>query len=244
MLTPGSKRNKSPRILVTQPPRDTEVNADVTLPEVNEDSPDLTVLITPGVDNTIRNNNEDIYSPQPNLPRSRLQFQTDPMDNSRNSSGPSSSGGIGNNDTVNFGNTPPAQSVPTSVPRLNGLRPCLASSTLPSNKYSTVSLNYLMKEDVCIRNKYIVLQLLKIMSGSSSSTNNGQAKYSYYSQKNKHKQEECYSRMYLFRVVNPERINHHQQGSVVYVIESKGVNDRIWARQPTLRDTVVTHSLL
>ena len=105
MLTPGSKRNKSPRILVTQPPRDTEVNADVTLPEVNEDSPDLTVLITPGVDNTIRNNSEDIHSLQNNLSRNRVQFPNDTIHNSRNSSGSSSSGGIA--DPVNFDNNDP-----------------------------------------------------------------------------------------------------------------------------------------
>ena len=132
---------------------------------MNEDSPDLTVFITPSVNNTSRNDNEDIYSPQTNLPRGRLQFHTDPMDNSRNSSG------IDNSDPLNSSNAPPDQSVPASVPRFNGLRPYLASSTLPSNKYSAVSLNDLMKEDVRIRNKYIVLQLLKIVSGSSSSAN-------------------------------------------------------------------------
>ena len=41
-------------------------------------------------------------------------------------------------------------------------------------------------------------------------------------------------------MANPERINHHNQGSVVYVIESKRVNDHLWARQPTLRDAIVT----
>ena len=187
MATPGNKRTK--RTLVVTQPKDAEVDAGVTLPQVNEDSPDLTVFITPSVNNTSRNDNEDIYSPQTNLPRDRLQFNTNPLYSSRNSSG------IDNSDPLNSDNAPPDQSVPASVPRFNGLRPYLASSTLPSNKYSAVSLNDLMKEDVRIRNKYIVLQFLKIVSGSSSSANTGQAKYSYYSQRIKHKQEDCYSRM-------------------------------------------------
>ena len=60
-----------------------------------------------------------------------------------------------------------------SLSEINGLRPYLEFSITPSDKCSTISLNELMKEDVRIRNEYIVLQLLKIVSGSSSTTNNG-----------------------------------------------------------------------
>ena len=99
-----------------------------------------------------------------------------------------------------------------------------------------------MKEDVNVKRKYIVLQLLKIVSGSSSSTGNGQATYSYYSQKNKKNdksQEGSYKRMYLFRMANPAS-SAQDQGKVVYVIESHGVNERLWNCDILLRETVVT----
>ena len=45
--------------------------------------------------------------------------------------------------------------------------------------------------------------------------------------------------MFLFRMANPAS-SAHDQGKVVYVIESNGVNDRLWNREILLRDTVVT----
>ena len=174
--TPANNRSKIPRILVTQTPGSAVPNnaAQVT------DPTSMLSLINPPNNSPNSNSINNILFPPGNKPNN----------NSGNSSGSSGNGLNSNNSSsnstpnvnwgsippVNGNNTAPHQSEPASLPRFNGLRPYLASSTLPSNKYSAVSLNDLMKEDVRIRNKYIVLQLLKIVSGSSSSTNNDQAK--------------------------------------------------------------------
>ena len=113
--------------------------------------------------------------------------------------------------------------------------------TLSSDHY----IDILFSLDICFRYSQggvvpiklesiaILLYFLKIVSGSSSSTGNGQATYSYYSQKNKKNdksQEGSYKRMFLFRMANPTS-SAQDQGKVVYVIENVGVNDRLWNRE-------------
>ena len=59
-----------------------------------------------------------------------------------------------------------------AVPTIPGLSTHNSNSPAPEG-YSTISLQDLMKEDVNVKRKYIALQLLKIVSRSSSSTGNG-----------------------------------------------------------------------
>ena len=90
-----------------------------------------------------------------------------------------------------------------------------------------------MMEDDCNTQRSILhLQLIRIVSGSNSGQNNTSAFQSYL---RKNKKEEGstmsnYFRLFLFRDVNSKK------GDVVYMVEAKCTNERLWLRNTSFRD--------
>ena len=88
-----------------------------------------------------------------------------------------------------------------------------------------------MNPSVPQKKTYIRLQLLRVVSGSTSGTNNGSTSFSYFNRQRRDRQNtSTYQRMFLFREVDSTI------GQVVYMIESSGLNDRLWVRNAENRD--------
>ena len=97
-----------------------------------------------------------------------------------------------------------------------------------------VDLNHMMLESPERKCCIMYLQLIHIVSGSSTGQNNASTYQSYY-KKNKKEVSSAsqYYRLFLFRdLISPD-------GKVVYIVEGKHMNDKLWARYPLLRDNGV-----
>lgn len=108
-----------------------------------------------------------------------------------------------------------------SVKMRDGLRP--------------VDIEYMMGENPDRKNSIMYLQLLRIVSGSS---NNGQSSTSVYQSYFRKSRKEVgrdayFIRLFLFRDVSSN------DGHVLYIVENKNLNDKIWNRFSILRDNGV-----
>ena len=105
---------------------------------------------------------------------------------------------------------------------------------LPST-YRQTTTDELMMVNAKSKKTYILLQLLRIVSGSTDPlSNKGSSNYSYYNRNQQNQSMKgSYSRMFLFREIT-SRI-----GQVVYMIESRISNEKLWGRQPEFRDNGV-----
>ena len=77
------------------------------------------------------------------------------------------------------------------------------------------------------------LQLIRVVCGGDNNTTKNSTAYTYYSRKNQNNTAATYHRLFLFRDVLSST------GGVVYMIESKGVNNNLWAKSPQHRDNGV-----
>ena len=98
-------------------------------------------------------------------------------------------------------------------------------------RYSNISIEELMTDSPRQKRTVLYLQLLRIVSGSSDGGNRGQSSFTYYNKSKKDKStNSSYSRMFLFREINSP------YGQVVYMIEGRSLNERLWIRNPQFRD--------
>ena len=106
-------------------------------------------------------------------------------------------------------------------------------STFPVTQPKILSLDELKDPNVPRRGTGIYLQLLRIVSGSGSGgfgNQNSKAQYSFYNKVTRERSTTSFSRMFLFS-------DHlSPNGQVVYIIESKNQNEKLWMRNPTYRD--------
>ncbi len=97
-----------------------------------------------------------------------------------------------------------------------------------------VNIEHLSGENPETKKAVMYLQLIRIVSGSQNGQNNMTAYQSYYKKNNKTiSSNSHYFRLFLFRDVAST------SGEVVYMIEGKQMNDKLWARNPLLRDNGV-----
>ena len=97
--------------------------------------------------------------------------------------------------------------------------------------YTDITIDELMSNNPRQKKTVIKLQLLRIVSGSNDGGNRGQSNFTYYSRLRRDKSSNAtYSRIFLFREINSS------YGQVVYVIEGRSLNERLWIRNPQLRD--------
>ncbi len=84
------------------------------------------------------------------------------------------------------------------------------------------------ERDMCV----IYLQLIRILSGTSTGGKDSTKYQSFYKKNNRREvsSNSSYYRLFLFRVVSSE------SGQVVYIVEGKVRNDKLWSRYPMLRD--------
>ena len=90
------------------------------------------------------------------------------------------------------------------------------------------SLDELKDENAKRIRKGIYLQLICIVSGSSSSGSK-QSQYNYYNKHTKEKSSTAFTRLFLFADYSSKN------GEVVYIVENKNQNDRLWLRNPSFR---------
>ena len=105
---------------------------------------------------------------------------------------------------------------------------------LPST-YRQTTIDELMNINAKSKKTYILLQLLRIVSGSTDPlSNKGNSNYSYYNRNQQNQSMKgSYSRMFLFREISS------RVGQVLYMIESRTSNEKLWGRQPEFRDNGV-----
>ena len=96
-------------------------------------------------------------------------------------------------------------------------------------RYQDISVDQLLGDEPRQKKTKIVLQLIRIVSGSSDNRSHGSFTYYKRAQKDR-SMNATYSRMFLFREVKSGI------GQVVYIIEGKYLNERLWIRNPQLRD--------
>ena len=94
-------------------------------------------------------------------------------------------------------------------------------------------IDELMDESVTRRKTGIYLQLLRIVSGSStqSQAKNASSSYNYYNKMTRDKGGASFTRLFLCSDYMGGT------GQVVYIIESRCQNERLWMRNPSLRDS-------
>ena len=102
--------------------------------------------------------------------------------------------------------------------------------TLDINSLTIKSLDELKDENAKRRKTGIYLQLIRIVSGSSSSGAK-QSQYNYYNKHTKEKSSTAFTRLFLFSDYSSKN------GEVVYIVENKNQNDRLWLRNPAFRDS-------
>ena len=100
------------------------------------------------------------------------------------------------------------------------------------NNWRRLSITQLMDDNVPRKRTFIQLQLIRIVSGSANAgTNNGSSSFNYFNRQRRDRQNTSnYQRMFLFREI------HSNIGQVVYMIEGRGQNERLWVRNAELRD--------
>ena len=101
--------------------------------------------------------------------------------------------------------------------------------------YRQTTTDELMNINAKSKKTYILLQLLRIVSGSTDPhSNKGSSNYSYYNRNQQNQSMKgSYSRMFLFREISS------RVGQVLYMIESRTSNEKLWGRQPEFRDNGV-----
>ena len=88
-----------------------------------------------------------------------------------------------------------------------------------------------MSDDCAQIKTFINLQLLQIVSGANDGGNRGSSNYTYFSKHRRDKSTSAtYSRMFLFREIDSN------MGQVVYMIEGRSLNERLWIQNPQLHD--------
>ena len=114
--------------------------------------------------------------------------------------------------------------------RLNEIEP-FVKEDVSIYRLQIKSLEQLMDPNVDRRRTGIYLQLLRIVSGSSSTQGkNGSSQYNYYNKSTKEKNATSFTRLFLFSDYKA------RTGQVVYIIESRNQNERLWMRNPLHRD--------
>ena len=107
------------------------------------------------------------------------------------------------------------------------------SSHLPDNMVE-VDIQEMLKDKPQRKKAVMYLQLIRIVSGSTTVQNNSSVYQSYYKKNKKDGSlSSHYYRLMLFCDVTSKI------GQVVYIVEGKSVNDRLWSRFPLLRDNGV-----
>ena len=129
---------------------------------------------------------------------------------------------------------PPLTTVPVATNGSFVLEPLVASLTNTSmfRRTAPVTIDTLLQEDPSRipRMTYCDLMILRIISNSSQ-TNLGPARVYNARDRNRNTTEKNYSRMILCKVFN-ETEGH----KLVYVLESKTTNYKLWSANPTWRD--------
>lgn len=122
------------------------------------------------------------------------------------------------------------RNVRTRMVHSYGLIPYDSNTHFPRNLME-VDIEHMMQDDPEEKNTVMYLQLIRIISGSNNGQGNMTPFQSYYK---KNKKETAmssqYYRLFLFRDVSSK------DGRVVYIVEGKHLNDRLWGRYPLLRD--------
>ena len=110
-----------------------------------------------------------------------------------------------------------------------GMTPYEGSIAIPVA--TEVDLNEMCQESPERKCVIMYLQLIRIVSGSEVGQHNGSTYNSYYNKKNKKEVTGSqYYRLLLFRdLMSPD-------GKVVYMIDGKHMNEKMWTRYPLLRD--------
>lgn len=115
-----------------------------------------------------------------------------------------------------------------------GLIPYETNVKIP-DAATEVDITYMLKASPERKCCVMYLQLIHIVSGSNNGQNNTSTYQSYFN-KNKNKKDMTGSqfyRLFLFRDLLS------LDGKVVYMVEGKSMNDKLWTRYPLLRDNGV-----
>ena len=109
----------------------------------------------------------------------------------------------------------------------------LDNETIDLSRVAFKRIDELMGESVTRRKTGIYLQLLRIVSGSStqSQAKNASSSYNYYNRMTRDKGGASFTRLFLCSDYMGGT------GQVVYIIESCCQNKRLWMRNPSLRDS-------
>ena len=126
------------------------------------------------------------------------------------------------------------RNVRARINRNHGLLPYDRSVVMPDGLIS-VDLEHMMKEKPERKRSVMYLQLLRVVSGSSNNGQSNTSVYQSYFRKNKREmsREAHFIRLFLFRDVSSK------DGQVVYIVENKNLNDKLWNRFAILRDNGV-----
>lgn len=122
------------------------------------------------------------------------------------------------------------------VPRIddvNQIVPYSNFTNIPPNLVA-VSVEELMMEKPLRKRTIIYLQLIHIVSGSTNGQGNTSTYQSYIRNKKKNESTNYqYYRLFLFRDISSS------SGQVVYMVEGKAMNDKLWSKNPEIRETGV-----
>lgn len=129
---------------------------------------------------------------------------------------------------------PPERNVRSRYVHAHGLVPQDDAMGLPDSMIE-VDIEVMMSDNPEHKKAIMYLQLIHVVSGSSTGQNNSSVYQSYYKKNNKKdgSLSSHYYRLMLFRDVTSKC------GQVVYIVEGKNVNDRLWSRYPLLHDNGV-----
>ena len=116
-------------------------------------------------------------------------------------------------------------------PRQNVLRP-KNDENIDISRITIKTLDELKDENVERRKTGIYLQLLRIVSGSSTTQGKyASSQYNYFNRSTKERTSQTFTRLFLFSDYKAGN------GQVTYIIESKHQNKRLWMRNPVFRDS-------
>ena len=128
-------------------------------------------------------------------------------------------------------NAEPQRSVHSRLVNGYGLVPLDDNVVFPAGLVE-VDIEHMMS-DLPERQKGIMyLQLIRVVSGLMTGQSNMTPYQSYFKKNNKKEgsMNSQYYRLFLFRDITS------RDGQVVYIIEGKNRNDKLWVRSPSLRD--------
>jgi len=136
-----------------------------------------------------------------------------------------------NNNTNNNNSSVAERSVRARMVNGYGLVPHDSNVMLPAG-LKEVDIEHMMSDNPERQKGIMYLQLIRVVSGSNTGQSNMTAYQSYFKNNNKKdgSMNSQYYRLFLFRDITSKT------GEVVYVVEGKNRNDRIWGRSPALRD--------